>query len=206
MATFTERARQAGRAGVFLGKSAYGVGSFAARTAYFAARTAYGVGKTTYKVGKWWTGTRPHKAGMDWVKAELGIGIKSPLWRWLGRGFVGLSAFQGYQEGGTTGAITATAAHLGTTYALGAGMKMLGVSLPALALVGTGAGYLAANRAAREHRKRFSNVEMTRPVVDQFGTISTMRQRSQMAMRNSKLNSAGMLGQEASLRYTPYNR
>jgi hypothetical protein len=171
-----------------------------------------------------WAGSTVHRGGVDWVKMELGVGkhrhTKGALQtggKWLGRGFVGLSAYMGYQEGGVGGAIAETGKHLATTYIMGAAMTALGgagtVALGAGALgVGAAAAYVAgggnlldvARPWMRDHARRSAALEMGTPLVDNFGTAATMRQRSVSAIQNSKLNGRTALGNEAALSYTPY--
>lgn len=183
---------------------------------------------------KSYMGSRVHQGGMSWVKDELGIGKrarefaqKSPglafAGRWLGRGFVGFSALEGYREGGITGALGATASHLGTTYAMGAAFKALGIGVGAAAPylagaaviggIGVGAASLAtgvsplqflARPYVREHMKKHAKLEMAKPVTDQFGTIATMRQRSVAAMQHSNINARSALAHEAMTSYQPY--
>jgi hypothetical protein len=58
----------------------------------------------------------------------------------------------------------------------------------------------------REHAIKHATLEMGAPAQDPFGTISTMRQRSIMAIQNSRVNGRTALGNEAMLLYSGYNR
>jgi hypothetical protein len=50
------------------------------------------------------------------------------------------------------------------------------------------------------------DLELGGPVMDQFGTLATMRQRSVAAIQNSKLNARSVLSNEATYTYRPYYR
>lgn len=188
------------------------------------------LGARSARVGGAWKsyrGSWMHQAGMDSVKQELGIGKQTlklgAAGKWLGRGFVAYSVYSGYKEGGAWGAVKGGATHMATTYAFGIAQKALGIGsswpmMGMLAGVGVGAGltYYGATGIApwqalarplvREHMKKYNNVEMGRPIVDQFGSLATMRQRSLMAIQNSKINGRSALGNEATLQYSPYFR
>ena len=169
-----------------------------------------------------WRATGIHKSGVEFVKGELGL-IKGMGWfgKALGRGFLGASAYYGYQQGGVQGAVVETGKHLAMTYAMGAVLKAVGVGAGAGLAVGAGvatigglaAGYHFATGgsiadAARpwmaDHARRQAGLEMGSPIVDNFGTTATMRQRSLSAIQNSRLNGRTALGNEAALSYQPY--
>jgi len=164
-----------------------------------------------------WKGTGWHKAGMEFAKWDLGFGAakKAGLLRFLGPMFLGVSAYQGYQEGGIVGAGAAVGKHLAASYVIGAALSMAklpllgaaGVGLMGLGLFKLGGGnvmQMAARPWVREHMKRHQKLEMGTPVVDNYGTVSTMRQRSLAAIQNSHINGRTALGSEAALLYTPY--
>lgn len=126
----------------------------------------------------------------------------------LGLGGLALSAYsiyQGYQEGGVSGAISA-----GAHEALIAGVFRAGVSLIGSPVV-TGLATLGAvgyagyefGEHSRAVGKRFRNLEMGADVVDRFGTVATMRARSVQAIQNSRLNGRSGIGNEAALIHTP---
>ncbi len=164
---------------------------------------------------------------MEAVQSELGFGKAGAklggFGKWLGRGFVGYSVYSGYKEGGAWGAVKGGATHVATTYAFGVVQKALGMgsSWPVVAGLGitaaaAGATYYGATGVApwqalarpyvREHMKKYNQLEMGRPIVDQFGALATMRQRSLMAIQNSKINGRSALGNEATLQFSPYFR
>jgi len=158
-----------------------------------------------------------HANGMKWMR-DMSAG-------YLGKAFIGYSAYEGYQKGGISGAIGGAAEFMVHNYAFGAAVKgitqlsggvLSGTGLGVLAIAG--AAYSAANFASgganpfefmarpwvRDHMKKHAGVEMTRPVVDPFGTAATMRQRSVTAMQNSRINGRSAIGNEAALAYRPY--
>jgi hypothetical protein len=168
-------------------------------------------------------GSSVHATGATWVQQELGVGPAAkqmPGWaKWLGRAFVGYAAYHGFKEGGLSGAVTGTATHLAAVYAFGAGLKALGLGMKsmlgsplgftAVGLGAVGAGVYGRKQlidTAREHQRRLGSLEMATPVLDQFGTLATMRQRSITAIQNSHLNGRNALGNEAALMYRPYFR
>ena len=150
----------------------------------------------------------------------------------IGTGFVGLGAYQGYREGGIVGAAKGIAENYVSSIAFRAlplpvalallagyigGNYLLGKVDSSVGEVGAGAfrhiagpytgGSLAGamfSRQVREHTRKRARLEMGSPVQDQYGTVATMRQRSIMAMRTSKINARGALGMEANNRFQPY--
>lgn len=193
-----------------------------------------------------WGRTAAHAKGMEWLKYDLGIHksvqgpgaisiarniykrgrVSSGAWqsmgkfagRWLGRGFIGLSAYHGYQEGGIAGAVVETGKHLASTYAMGAVIGALGgvgtiAGVGAALGGGLAAGYFGTGGTGapfvrpwtRDFARRHSALELGTPVVDNFGTVATMRQRSLQAIQNSKLSGRSALGNEAALLWTPYH-
>ena len=169
------------------------------------------------------------------VTGVISKGHIGKLGRAFGIGLTVFSAYQGYKEGGAFGAVKGTVGGLAEGYAFGAGLKALGIGMKgtgtygAAALVGTvagatvgglmrgvtpwgvnagSAGWMAmlARPAVAEHTKKLAEVEMGRPILDQFGTIATMRQRSVQAIQNSKINGRSALGNEATYSYRSYFR
>jgi hypothetical protein len=57
-----------------------------------------------------------------------------------------------------------------------------------------------------DHMHSLAKLEMGRPVVDEFGTVATMRQRSVMAIQNSKINGRSGIGNEATYSFRSYFR
>jgi len=173
-------------------------------------------------------GSEFHRSGMEWVKGELGAGRTAEM-RTLGigkwtrmegafraAGPIALAYFgyKGYQEGGAWGAAREVGTHLAFMYMMPTIGKTVGLAaLGGAAVLGmqygmTGAGPLETltRPLVREHMRKHAKLEMGRPIHDQFGNVATMRQRSIMAMQNSKINGRSALGHEATLAYRPYFR
>jgi hypothetical protein len=167
---------------------------------------------------KSYLGTNVHKAGMKMGGELFGVGTQG-IGRVLGPAMALYAGYEGYKEGGITGAAWGVGKEYASWYAFGALSKVIN---PAIGYTLAGAGAAAAvglgfhygsggttaglfrpwvNAYARKHAK----MEMATPVVDQFGTIGTMRQRSLQAIQNSRLNGRTALGNEASLMYRPYS-
>lgn len=132
--------------------------------------------------------------------------------RVFGLAFLGISAAQGYQENGLAGATMNVAKDAATWGAMRAGWSIgKGVLANPWVLGGAalGAGGYAAYKigeASRDRARRIRNVEMGGEVIDRFGTLSTIRQRSLMSLNNSHVNGRMALGNEAILMSTPYLR
>lgn len=153
--------------------------------------------------------------------------------RLLGPAMTLYAGYEGYKEGGAWGAAKGVASEVGTQYAIGAGLKgaaqmlkgpigypligavgAIGVGLAGWTAawhggLGTGAGVASPWQAAvrplvADYMRRHSEVEMGRPIVDQYGTLATMRQRSLAAIQNSKINGRSVIGNEATYRFRPY--
>ena len=154
-----------------------------------------------------------HAAGMTSMKEGFGFG--KGFMRYLGPAFMATAAYQGYQEGGVWGATKGVAKEGALWYGMGAAMKAfrLGPLAGGLA-AGAGAaamatgGFLSATgiglqQLARpytyDHLRKHAKLEMGTPAMDPTGTVATMRQRSLMAMQNSRVNAMGALGAEAFL-------
>ena len=142
--------------------------------------------------------------------------------------FAGLGAYEGYQQGGVRGAVKGAAGSLAENFVFGAALKGLGVStagmgtptglaasIPFVAHAAwTGRGMFESGGSfgammrpyVADHMRRHSELEMGRPVIDQFGNLATMRQRSISAIQGSKINGRTGLGMEATLLYSPYFR
>jgi hypothetical protein len=171
---------------------------------------------------KSYTGTSIHRAGMQEVKEMFGMGkhLKG-LFRFTGPAFMLYSAISGFQEGGMMGAAKNVARDAALSYGFGVARSIVGGGMPIMAAAGAmGIGLLGlealnqgvsplqmlARPLVREHTKKRAKLEMGAPVQDQYGTVATMRQRSIMAMRQSKITARSALGMEGSRRYTPYLR
>jgi len=111
----------------------------------------------------------------------------------------GMFAYQGYKEGGITGAVGGVAESI----AYSAAFHYMGATLsnPLTWIVAGGAavgvGAYAAGEKAQAYRRGMKTLEMGANVVDPFGTAATLRQRSLMALQNSKINGRMGLGNEA---------
>ena len=131
-------------------------------------------------------------------------------------GFVGRKIFGYVMSSVSAGATAASAGRAGVLkYALGTGGGVLGFARaflhPAsLALMG---GMYALNQAgeyiqetdkAIARRKQVRGLELGGPIQDQFGTISTLRQRSLMALQNTHVNGRMAFGQEAALLHSTF--
>jgi hypothetical protein len=119
---------------------------------------------------------------------------------------LGWGAYRGYQEGGVGGAIGGLAQETAMFYAFGALAKPAGVALGA-GLLGAGMMMGALDIGPKqlmrpyvqEYMRKHAKLEMGTPVLDQFGTVATMRQRSLQAIQNSRVNGRTALGNEAQL-------
>ena len=118
--------------------------------------------------------------------------------------------YGGYKEGGVTGAIGAAAEGLAFTAGFEAISTAVGavgglpVVLGAAAAAGAGYAGYAFGEAGQRHEKRIREVEMGAEVVDRFGAISTLRQRSLMALQNSHINGRMAIGNEALLLHSSF--
>ncbi|MBW1802321.1 MAG: hypothetical protein JRJ85_16525 [Deltaproteobacteria bacterium] len=166
-------------------------------------------------------GSKVHRSGVRWAKEAYGIGSKG-VGRVGGYAFAAYMAYEGYQQDGAWGAAKGLARGAAETYAMGAVWGAIGAPVKAVGAVAATmlAGHAFYNMAAggpspqqflarpyvREHQRKHAKLEMGRPVLDQFGSLSTMRSRSVSAIQNSKINGRTGLGNEAALMYRPYFR
>jgi hypothetical protein len=127
--------------------------------------------------------------------------------RALGPAFVGMSIYSGFQEGGILGAAKEGATEIAMfgAFEMGASMVTNPLTIAAAGAVAGGYGYYKLGQASRKHRKRLRSLEMGSDLVDNFGTMSTMRQRSLSAMQNTHMNGRLALGNEALL-FSSYRR
>lgn len=175
-----------------------------------------------------------HRAGMDMAKLSLGLPVKnkamnSLFGRGIGLAFTGIAAYEGYKKEGAWGAVKGIGGSIVENYIFGQAMHLAGgflkgamakVVLPTVA-AGLGAAAIYASNtgqafsqafrplargALHEHMRKHAKLEMGTPVVDDFGTVATMRQRSLQAIQESKINGRSALGNEALLMYSPYFR
>jgi hypothetical protein len=121
--------------------------------------------------------------------------------RGLGLGFTLFSAYQGYKEGGIAGAAKETAIMTGYNIAFQAVKTAwsVGSSVPVLGAVAAAYGTYKFGQAAGKYGKRMESLEMGRPIIDNYGTIATLRQRSMQAIQNTHLNGRMAMGNEAFL-------
>lgn len=150
--------------------------------------------------------------GKNMPGGMMGAGKLAFGMRLIGPAFIGVSAYSGYKEGGAFGAaksVAKDAAIWGGIRAAGAlakGAMLNPVVLGGAAVAGLGyAGYKFGEHAQR-HSRSLRNVEMGGDVVDKFGTMASIRQRSLSALNNSHVNGRMALGNEAILMASPYLR
>jgi hypothetical protein len=117
-------------------------------------------------------------------------------------------AYQGYKEGGVFGAAKSVAADA----AMWGGLRAAAAVLTTPALIAAGGvgsiayGTYALGEAAKSYVSRSRNLEMSSDVVDTFGTLNTMRQRSISAIQNTHINGRLAMGNEALLLASHYRR
>lgn len=170
------------------------------------ARSFSAVGKS---VGNY-LNSSVHKAGMSGAKEALGLAGHG-LFRAFGPLMVGSAMYSGYKEGGAFGAAKGAVGELafwyGTTAAIKTVLPTVGIAAGAAALT-AGIGMAAtgfnplktfSRPYVRDYMKRHAKLELGTPVVDQFGTISTMRRRSIQAIQNSRISGRSALGLEGML-------
>jgi hypothetical protein len=129
-----------------------------------------------------------------------------------GAGAVGSAARSGYAIGslGSVGA-RGVASGLGLGGAMGALSIVRGLLHPAsLAVMGGAFAIDAAGEYIQEtdqaiaRNKQVRGLELGGPIQDQFGTISTLRQRSLNALQNTHVNGRMAFGQEAALLHSTF--
>lgn len=170
-----------------------------------------------------------HQGGMDFVKADLGFGkYGKGFGRVIGPAFLAYNMYTGYKEDGIRGALKEGVSTLATSYVMGALNKPMqraamviasgfaaygswqytrfGLTPGSVNQAGAGLFAKAVRPLVAEHMRRKAEVEMGAPIIDQYGTLATMRQRSLAAIQNSKINGRSALGNEAALHYSPYYR
>ena len=156
-----------------------------------------------------------HAAGITSMKEGFGFG--KGIARYIGPVFMAHAAYTGYQEGGVGGAVKNIGKEAALWYAFGAAAKVFSFGkLARAAAAGVGVlgigigGTLAATGIGPQqllrpytydHLRKHAKLEMGTPIADPFGNMATMRQRSLMAMQNSRINGMGALGNESYLLY-----
>jgi hypothetical protein len=136
----------------------------------------------------------------------FGAGKMAFAFRALGPAMLGVGLYKGYQQGGILGAAKEGATEMAMWGAFEAGASILTnpfVLAGAGAIVG-GYGFYKLGQASRKHRKRLRDVEMGSDLVDRFGTMTTMRQRSLAAIQKTHINGRLALGNEALLLTSMY--
>ena len=178
---------------------------------------SFGIGSNWYKNSKLSMGGRYINEGFlnrNIMGGVKGIGLRRSGIPALGLGLTAFSAYQGFQEGGVFGAAK-DVGQQALFNAVTKGIWRQGASslgfLNAAAIpmaLGAAAGYASfkVGQAAVAKVRRYRNLEMGGDLIDTFGTISTMRQRSLNAIQNSHVNGRFALGGEGALMHTPYMR
>jgi hypothetical protein len=119
----------------------------------------------------------------------------------MGGIFTAYMMYEGYQQQGIWGAAKGLGESIAYTAAFKAAAAVLGsagVAAGAAVAAGAVGGYMMGE-AAQAHLKSLRNVEMGAPIVDTFGTVATMRQRSLMALNQTHINGRMAIGNEGAL-------
>lgn len=137
----------------------------------------------------------------------------------IGPAFLAYAGYEGYKKEGAWGAVKGVGGALAETYLVGRAISAFGA--PALGVLGAAAGASVLGAIAHdpdaflsmkgwvrpwtsEYHKKTQGVQMGGEVVDPHGINATMRQRSMLAIQNSRMNARSGLGQEATLTFSPY--
>ena len=130
----------------------------------------------------------------------------------VGMAAVGYAAYTGYKEGGVVGAAKEVGSSALTWGLIRGSWNMAAGAVGSVplaigaAVAGGAYGYYRLGEAGIKHAKKMRNLEMGGDVIDTFGTMATMRQRSLSAIQNTHVNGRLALGGEASLLHTPMMR
>lgn len=124
--------------------------------------------------------------------------------RLLGPVFTAMAVYEGYREGGVIGAAVSGGKEIAIWGAMEFGLSMLGgMTMGLAAFTGGGAllgvGGYAFGKMSASYGKGLKSIEMGSPIIDEFGTLATTRQRSLAALNLSHVNGRQALGNEASL-------
>ena len=124
-------------------------------------------------------------------------------------GLVGTAAlmYSGYQEGGILGAARGGAESVAFSFAMRAGLGLIGPAAYAAIPAAAGYGMYQFGEAAREHVKNLKQLEFGgSQIMDALGSAgaATSRQRSVMALQNTHLNGRMAMGNEALLMHTSF--
>jgi len=183
--------------------------------------------------GNWYLRSAAHTEGGKWLRQSLGLsyregGQSQPgflgsilrgKWGELSTGAkIGgavmmlpsiLETFQGYRQGGATGAVKGLAKGLAWQYGMGAawGMGKAALFNPVGGALVLGAAAIYGTKKAldigQKRIKQARMLNMGTPAMDEFGTAATMRQRSLQAIQRSTMNARIALGSEAQLLHIP---
>jgi hypothetical protein len=154
---------------------------------------------STYKTSGW----KGLKASKGFAGKMIGGGAVTALG-------MGLSIYQGYQEGGAWGAFKGGLQGAAEQAAWGIGEMALsrlgigGVLGPVGWVVAAGYGTYKALEYGQQKTRNLRKLEMVSPVVDPYGLGATMRQRSQMALSRSFINGRMAMGNEAAYIHMTY--
>jgi len=181
------------------------------RAAVTGAYGAWGIDVGFVNRGKHWTQTNKGFLGLRGIRAKTiknfgarKFGLRT-LGKALGPAMMAYGVVQGYKEGGVLGGAKAAALGTAEWAAFEVGMSALGLSAaatPLMAAAAAGYGAYAFADAARDYGRGLKKLEMGGPIVDQFGTVATTRQRSLQALQNTHINGRMALGNEALLMHT----
>lgn len=191
----------------FLGATV--AGSWNMGRGIIGSRAVQGAGRyAAGGVGKFLGGQTSKRAAGNTMR-NFGLGKGMSGWgRALGIGFLGFEAISGYQREGAWGAAkgvgSAALWSYGIEIALGSAALPIGIA------AGVAVGGVMLNKAAAEKGRAYGRshreLEFGAAVSDQFGTVSTMRRRSVMALNQSRIGGNMGMGNEAMRQYQPYFR
>lgn len=136
----------------------------------------------------------------------FGAGAGAFAFRAFGPVMLASSVSRGWQEGGVLGAAKKGAEEMAWWGAFEAGSSILTnpFVLGGAGGLAAGYGYYKLGEASRKHRKRLRTLEMGSDLVDRFGTLTTMRQRSLAAIQKTHVNGRLALGNESALLAASY--
>lgn len=127
-------------------------------------------------------------------------------------GFTAYETYQGFKQGGFFGGMKAgvksvawNAITRGAMNTAAAVMGSAGLLMTAGVAGGLYGGYRLGEAGIARMRK-FRNLEVGSDIVDTFGTMATIRQRSLSAIQNTHINGRLAMGGEAALMHVPMMR
>ena len=158
-------------------------------------------------------------AGSGFTRAG-GLAKHSLLGRVAGPAYLAYAGYEGYKKEGVWGAAKGIGTAAIETYMIGRLFASPAgpIALAALATAATveGMGRFIRDPEAfggmkgwvrpwtSEYHKKTKSVQMGGEIVDPHGMNATMRQRSLLAIQNSRLNARSGIGHEAAMTYSPY--